>query len=126
VPRCAAVKADNSQCERIVGDRSQYCYSHDPTRKEQRRAAASKAGKVKAALSTPAELREVKARLKELADEVLSGKAARADASVAAQVLGVYLKAVSVELKAREQAELVERLEELEDVLNRKDASGWR
>ena len=124
--RCPTIARSGQPCKGLVRAGSEYCPAHDPSRKEQRRAAASKAGKVKAALSTPAELREVKARLKELADEVLSGKAARADASVAAQVLGVYLKAVSVELKAREQAELVERLEELEDVLNRKDASGWR
>ncbi len=121
--RCEAVKADGVQCGHIVGDRSKYCYSHDPARKEQRRRAASKAG---SARGPGTEIREIKVRLKELADDVLAGKAARADASVAAQVLGVYLKAVSIELKVREQAELVERLEELEDVMSRKDASGWR
>jgi hypothetical protein len=35
-------------------------------------------------------------------------------AAVASQVLNVYLRAVSVELKAREQLELIERLEALE------------
>ena len=125
--RCAGFKPDNSQCERIVDDRSRYCYSHDPTRKEQRRRAASKAGKSKASLGSGGELAEVKANLKKLAADVLSGNAARADASVVSQVLGVYLKAVSVELKVREQEEILGRLEELEDAMNRKDAaSGWR
>ncbi len=124
MPRCAGFKPDSSQCERIVDDRSKYCYSHDPTRKEQRRRAASKAGKAK---GPGGELAEIKASLRKLADDVLSGDAARADASVVSQVLGVYLKAVSVELKVREQEEILGRLEELEDALNRKDAaSGWR
>ena len=35
-------------------------------------------------------------------------------AAVASQVLNVYLRAVSVELKAKEQGELLERLEALE------------
>jgi hypothetical protein len=38
-------------------------------------------------------------------------------AAVASQVLNVYLRAVSVELKAREQLELIERLEALEETL---------
>jgi hypothetical protein len=38
-------------------------------------------------------------------------------AAVASQVLNVYLRAVSVELKIREQQEITERLEELETLL---------
>jgi hypothetical protein len=38
-------------------------------------------------------------------------------AAVASQVLNVYLRAISVELKAREQMELSERLEALEEGL---------
>jgi hypothetical protein len=47
-------------------------------------------------------------------------------AAVASQVLNVYLRAVSVELKAREQLELVERLESLEEALERKTGNGGR
>jgi hypothetical protein len=38
-------------------------------------------------------------------------------AAAASQILNVYLRAVSVELKAREQLELTERLEALEEAL---------
>ena len=38
-------------------------------------------------------------------------------AAVASQVLNVYLRAVSVELKIREQQDITERLEELETLL---------
>jgi hypothetical protein len=48
----------------------------------------------------------------------------KAVAAVASQVLNVYLRAVSVELKAREQLELIERLETLERALERKNEGG--
>jgi hypothetical protein len=48
---------------------------------------------------------------------VLEGKVARGRAAVAGQLLNTYIRAVSVELKAREQLELTERLEALEGAL---------
>ena len=47
-------------------------------------------------------------------------------AAVASQVLNVYLRAVSVELKAREQLELIERLEALEEALEQNQANAPR
>ena len=41
-------------------------------------------------------------------------------AAVASQVLNVYLRAVSVELKVTEQRELIERLEALEEGLEQR------
>ena len=70
----------------------------------------------------------MKARLQALADMVEEGQMDRADAAVISQIWGTYLRAVSVELKAREQRELVERLEALEEGLeqDRGDSSRWR
>jgi hypothetical protein len=70
----------------------------------------------------------VKARLQTLADMVEEGQMERADAAVISQIWGTYLRAVSVELKAREQRELVERLEALEEGLeqDRGGSSRWR
>jgi hypothetical protein len=62
---------------------------------------------------------ETKRFLRGLAGGVLKGTVDRADAAVAGQLLNTYLRAVSVELKAREQEELVGRLEELETLLER-------
>jgi hypothetical protein len=46
--------------------------------------------------------------------------------AVVSQTLNVYLRAISVELKAREQEELVVRLEALEEALeSRKGSSRW-
>jgi len=51
---------------------------------------------------------------------VEEGRMDRADAAVISQIWGTYLRAVSVELKVREQAELIERLEALEDALEQR------
>jgi len=57
---------------------------------------------------------------------VLEGSVDRSDAAVISQVLNIYLRAVSVELKVREQQELTERLEELEQALeNQKASKRW-
>ena len=48
---------------------------------------------------------------------MLTGAVDKGVAAVASQVLNVYLRAVSVELKVNEQLELIERLEALEEVL---------
>jgi len=50
---------------------------------------------------------------------VLEGAVDRSDAAVVGQLLNTYIRAVSVELKAREQLELIERLEALEEGLER-------
>jgi hypothetical protein len=57
------------------------------------------------------ELAGIKQRLSDLADDVLEGRQERAVAAVASQVLNVYLRAVSVELKVREQQEITEKQE---------------
>ena len=110
MPRCGGSKPDGSPCQRIVGASQTYCHAHDPSRSEQRRRAASKAAKSK----PNQEVAEIKQSLKDLADDVLEGRVARADAAVVGQVYNVLLRTLEVERKIREQEELIERLEELE------------
>jgi hypothetical protein len=81
---------------------------------------ASRAGKAK----PNREISEIKRRLSTLADDVLEGSVDKGVAAVASQVLNVYLRAVSVELKAREQQEFIERLEALEEDLGHKGGNG--
>jgi hypothetical protein len=111
--RCAGIKRDNSACTATVEPPHRFCWWHDPANADKRRRAASKAGKSKPSR----ELAGIKQRLSDLADDVLAGEVDRAVAAVASQVLNVYLRAVSVELKIREQQEITERLEELETLL---------
>jgi hypothetical protein len=49
----------------------------------------------------------------------------RADAAVAGQLYNTLIRAVSVEMKVREQQEFEQRLEELERGQERRGGSSW-
>jgi hypothetical protein len=117
--RCAGTKRDGTPCTATVEPPQRFCWWHDPANADKRRRAASKAGKAK----PNRELASIKARLSDLADDVLTGAVDKGVAAVASQILNVYLRAVSVELKAREQLEITERLEALEEDLGHKGGS---
>ncbi len=76
-----------------------------------------------------AEIQNIKTRLSELAEGVLEGDIDRADAAVAGQLLNYVIRAVGMELKVREQEEILRRVEELEALLERqreqKGAASW-
>jgi hypothetical protein len=59
---------------------------------------------------------------------VEEGQMDRADAAVISQIWGTYLRAISTEMKQKEQLELVERLESLEEGLEQSRGGGsrWR
>ena len=122
--RCAGTKRDNSACTATVEPPQEYCWWHDPANADKRRRAASKAGKSKPSR----ELSWIKQRLSDLADDVLEGRQEKGVAAVVSQVLNVYLRAISVETKLKEQFELVERLESLEEGLEQSRGGGsrWR
>ena len=111
--RCSGITRSGTRCERSVEGPNGMCWLHDPTRSEERRRAASRAGKAK----PNREIADIKARLSDLAEDVLAGEVDRANAAVAGQLLNTYIRAVSVELKVREQQELIERLVELETLV---------
>ena len=119
--RCRAVKPNGSPCERIVPAPKNYCYSHDPGRKEERRRNATRAGRSK----PNREMVEVKSRLRELAEDVLAGRTDRADAAVAGQLLGTFIRAVTAEIKVKEVVELEERLERLEEQTQERSSKPW-
>jgi hypothetical protein len=126
--RCPAITSKGEPCRGYVHPGKTYCPAHDPDRAEARRGAASKAGRSRAG----SELHSIKRKLIQLGDDVLSGKANRGNAAVAATCYGTAIKAVEAELKVREleesrivetqlrvqeQNELIGRLEELEERL---------
>jgi hypothetical protein len=120
---CAGIKRDGTRCTVGVSPGVEWCYNHDPARQAERRRNAARGGKARAS----GELAGIKQRLSDLADDVLADKVDKGVAAVASQILNVYLRAVSVELKAREQLELIERLETLEENLaTRRGGSRWR
>ena len=111
---CSGIRADGGRCRAQAMRNSAYCIGHDPDQAEARRRRASKGGKRGGRGRPQAELADIKRRLSDLADDVLEGRQDKGVAAVASQVLNVYLRAVSVELKVKEQGELLERLEALE------------
>lgn len=114
---CAGIRADGGRCGAQAIRESQWCFNHHPDYEDQRRRRASRGGKRGGRGRPQVELAAIKDRLSTLANDVLTGTVARGDAAVVSQVLNVYLRAVSVELKAKEQQDLIERLEELESLL---------
>ena len=120
--QCSGITRGGERCRRSVEGPNGLCWAHDPNNAAQRRRLAAKAGKAK----PDRELSSIKSRLSDLADDVLEGRQDKGVAAVASQVLNVYLRAVSVELKAREQLELIERLEALEEALAANAKKGGR
>ena len=107
---CRGSKRDGTPCTATVEPPQEYCWWHDPANAERRRRAASKAGKSKPSR----EIVAIKGRLSDLADDLLAGRVDRADAAVVSQILNVYLRAITTELKIKEVVDLEERIAALE------------
>jgi hypothetical protein len=126
--RCAGIRADGGRCKAEAMPEAQWCWNHHPDYEQARRRRASKGGKRGGRGRPQAELSDIKRRLSDLADDVLEGRQDKAVAAVASQVLNVYLRAISIETKLKEQFELVARLEALEEGLEQSRGRGsrWR
>jgi hypothetical protein len=126
--RCAGIRAGGGRCKAEAMPEAAWCWNHHPDYAQARRRRASKGGKRGGRGRPQAELSDIKRRLSDLADDVLEGRQDKGVAAVASQVLNVYLRAISVGTKLKEQFELVERLESLEEGLEQSRGRGsrWR
>jgi hypothetical protein len=123
---CSGIRADGGRCQAQAVSRSEWCFNHHPDYEEERRRRASKGGKRGGRGRPVAELARLQRRFEELAEQVLSGEVERAKAAVAGQLLNGARACVRDALTAREQEELVERLEALEGALEqKKGGSRW-
>ena len=123
--RCLGTKRDNSPCTVSVEPPQTYCWWHDPANADARKQAAARGGKRAGRGRPQAELSDIKRRLSDLADDVLEGHQEKGVAAVVSQVLNVYLRAISIEMKLTEHIELVERLEALEEGLTTHKQRTW-
>ena len=112
--RCTAITRGGGRCKGVAIDGSGLCYAHHPDHEQDRRRAAHKGGKRGGRGRPTSELARLGARFEELADKVLSGEVDRAAGAVAGQLLNGARACVRDALTAREQEELIERMEELE------------
>jgi len=124
--KCTAITQGGTRCKGIAKGSSDYCYAHHPDHADARRRAARQGGKRGGRGRPQGELAGIKGRLSDLADAVLEERIDKGVGAVASQVLNVYLRAVAVELKAREQLEVVERLEALEEALGARNKRSGR
>ena len=114
---CSGIKADGGRCGAQAIRNEQFCVNHHPDYEDARRRRNLKGGRRGGRGRPSAELKRLQARFEELADMVLEGEIERAAGSVAGQLLNGARACVRDALTAREQEELIERLEAPEAAL---------
>jgi hypothetical protein len=115
--RCSAITKAGESCKGTPLPASAYCHAHDPTHAEQRRRYAHKGGRTAGKGRPSTELKRLQARFEELAEGVLNGEIERGVGAVAGQLLGGARACIRDVLAAREQEELVARMEAIEEQL---------
>jgi hypothetical protein len=115
--KCSGITQAGTACKGIPIDGSEYCYAHHPDHSRERRRHASRGGKRGGRGRPQNELADIKAEVHAVIEDVRIGELEKGVGSVIAQLYGVLLKAVSTELAVREQLELVERMEALEEAM---------
>ena len=108
--QCAGIKRDGGRCTVVVNGPNDYCYQHDPSRADERRRNASRAGSTKPSR----EIAALKAQLQEIADGVIAGSILQGRGAVAVQALNAKSRVLELERRILETQELEERLARLE------------
>jgi hypothetical protein len=123
---CSGIKADGGRCKAQAISNSGWCFNHHPDYEERRRRRGSKGGKRGGRGRPSAELTRLQARFEDLAEKVLSGEVERGIGAVAGQLLNGARACIRDAMAAREQEEILARLEELEaDRERRKGHGRW-
>ena len=122
--KCTAITQGGNRCKGIAIDESGYCYAHHPEHAEARRRAAHKGGKRGGRGRPITELTNLRDENADIRRRILEGELLPNVAAVAIQSINTDIRAVDMVLKAREQEELVERLECLEAGLQKQKGFG--
>ena len=120
--KCSGITQAGTACKGIPIEGSQWCHAHHPDRSDERRRHGSRGGKRGGRGRPSSELARLQRRFEELADMVLAGEVERGVGAVAGQLLNGARACVRDALVAREQEELIARLEELEATLQERKA----
>ncbi len=92
-PVCAGIKRDGGRCIQSVKSGLAYCYNHDPSRVEERKRAASYAGKSKASKAT----KHLHDLLEDLTRRVIDGELETSRGAVANQLIGTRIRLLEYE-----------------------------
>ena len=107
--RCRGTKRDGTDCTLPAKGPDGYCWAHSPQHAEERRRAASRAGR-----SRPStEVRTIKDEIKRVISEVKAGDLDRNDAAVMIQGYRALKDFIALERQVRETDELAAEIEEL-------------
>jgi hypothetical protein len=118
--RCAGITAAGERCKAEAIPDEQWCWNHHPDHEQARRRRASKGGKRGGRGRPVAELANLRDENAELRRRLLEGELAPNVAAVAVQSINTDIRAVGAALRAKEQEELEERLETLEEALEQR------
>src|SRR5829696_4109353 len=107
--RCRGTRRNGKRCTQIVEPPNAYCWHHAPERAEERRRAASRAGR-----SRPStEVRTIKEEIKAVISEVKAGDLDRNDAAVMIQGYRALKDLIALGRGIRVEDELAAEIEEL-------------
>ena len=107
--QCAGITREGRRCTVSVSGAQEFCHLHDPTRAEERRRQASRAGRARG----NKEVAALKQELKDLIAEVKAGDLDRNDAAVMIQGYRALKDFIALERQVRETDELAAEIEEL-------------
>src|SRR5215217_3997365 len=117
---CSGIKSDGGRCKAQAMRNSEWCINHHPDYEQARRRRASKGGRRGGRGRPIAELGALRDENAEIRRGLLDGELLPNVAAVAVQSINTDIRAVGAAMKAREQEELVERLEGLEEALEQR------
>ena len=120
--RCAAIKASGERCKGMAMEGSEWCWNHHPSYADERRRHGARGGKRGGRGRPIAERGTLRDENADIRRRLLEGELLPNVAAVAIQSLNCDIRAVATTLKAKEQEELVERLEDLEEALEQRKA----
>ena len=118
---CAGITRAGTRCTQSVDPGLIYCHHHDPARADERKRAASRAGKSKPSR----ELQALKDQLQDVANRTLSGELEPKRVAVAVQALNVKIRALDLERRWKEVLDLEGRIERLENVEDQRWSRTW-
>jgi hypothetical protein len=111
---CSGIRADGGRCKAQAMRNSEWCINHHPDQAELRRRRASKGGKRGGRGRPITELASLRDENADIRRRLLEGELLPNVAAVAVQSINTDIRAVGAAMKAREQEEILERLQALE------------
>ena len=123
---CSGIRADGGRCGAQAIRNTEWCINHHPDADELRRKRAARGGKRGGRGRGNTEIRDIKAHLEDLTEQVLAGELERGRAAEANQLINTRLRAIEVGRKVKEQEEILPRLEALERARKQESRGGRR